>query len=78
MIIGKKYDEVMAYVMENVAEDIVLRNMNRVLASAYAKQTYPMYPEVIMADWARFQGMTDEDIFEYEKARAFNRLTKAA
>lgn len=70
-----EYDEIMLYIAERAAEDIVLRNMNRALAKAYAEQIYHTYPEAVMADWAKFQGMSDTDIYEYERARAFNRLT---
>lgn len=69
-----EYDEIMEYITERVSEDIVLRDLSRVLAKAYAEETYPTYPEAIMADWAKFQGMSNEDIYEYERARAFNRL----
>lgn len=69
-----QYDEIIEYITERVSEDIVLRDLSRVLAKAYAEATYPAYPEAIMADWSKFQGMSNEDIYEYERARAFNRL----
>lgn len=72
-----KYDEVFSYIMERVTDDIVLRDMPRVMAKAYANKIYHTYPETIMADWAKFQGMSDIDIYEYEKARAFSRIDVA-